>query len=214
MSNIIKVEDQIITIRKQNVILDSDVAILYGIETRRINEAVANNLEKFPQGYVFELKSSEKQELVENFDRFNRLKHSTVLPKAFTEKGLYMLATILKSEQATKTTLEIIETFTGLRELQRTIAQLPDEVDENKQKTLMKRSGELFSELLGKDMHKAERETAIEFNLAMVKVKHSVKQKEKDLTDTTLQLKNAKELLDAGALSQDEFEKLKVKILK
>ena len=66
------------------------------METRRVNETITNNPEKFPNGYIFEFQNAEKQELVENFDRFNRMKHSTVLPKAFTEKGLYMLATILK----------------------------------------------------------------------------------------------------------------------
>lgn len=159
MSNLIKVEDHIITLRNQNVILDSDVAVLYGVQTKEVNQAIANNPDKFPLGYVFELQSAEKQEVVKNFDHLEKLKYSPVMPKAFTEKGLYMLATILKSEQATKTTLEIIEIFTNLRELQRTIAQLPDEADENKQKSLMKRSGELFSELLGRDMHKAESET-------------------------------------------------------
>ena len=77
------------------VILDRDVAELYGVETRDINKAVKNNPKKFPPGYVFELNNSEKQELVENFHRFNSLKHSTVAPHAFTEQGLYMLATIL-----------------------------------------------------------------------------------------------------------------------
>ena len=62
--------------------------------TKRINEAVKNNPEKFPDGYIFEVNANEKNELVENFDRFNKIKHSTVKPKAFTERGLYMLATI------------------------------------------------------------------------------------------------------------------------
>ena len=94
MKNIVDVESKIITIRNQQVILDSDVAELYGVKTKRVNEAVSNNPEKFPEGYVFELFEHEKNELVEIFDRFNRQKHSTAMPKAFTEKGLYMLATI------------------------------------------------------------------------------------------------------------------------
>lgn len=76
---------------------------------------MSNNTDKFPKGYIVELSKDEKQELVEKFHRFNRLKHSTVLPKAFSEKGLYMLATILKSKQATVTTLSIIETFAKIR---------------------------------------------------------------------------------------------------
>ena len=75
------------------------------------------NPDKFPPGYVFELNNSEKQELVENFHRFNSLKHSTVAPHAFTEQGLYMLATILKGDLAISTTIAIIDTFTKLCKL-------------------------------------------------------------------------------------------------
>ena len=115
MTNIIEVESRIITLRNQQVLLDSDVADLYGVETRDINKAVKNNPEKFPQGYIMELDTSEKTELVENFLRFNRQKHSTSLPKAFTEKGLYMLATILKSPKAVQTTIAIVEAYAMLK---------------------------------------------------------------------------------------------------
>jgi len=98
MSEIVKFEDlqdRIIELRGQKILLDADVAQIYGVETRDINKAVTNNPDKFPAGYFVELSKAEKNELVENFHRFNRLKHSTVNPKAFPEKGLYMLATIL-----------------------------------------------------------------------------------------------------------------------
>lgn len=116
-----KVENRIINLRGQQVIIDRDVAELYGVETRDVNKAVKNNPDKFPNGYIFPLTSEEKLELVENFHRFNPLKHSTALPHAFTEKGLYMLATILKSPIATMTTFAIIETFSKLRLISRTI---------------------------------------------------------------------------------------------
>lgn len=74
-----KVEDKIIKIRNQKVILDSDV---YGVETKRINEAVKNNTDKFPQGYIIELTEDEKQEVVENFDHLQKVKFSPNLPKA------------------------------------------------------------------------------------------------------------------------------------
>lgn len=93
-----KVESKVITVRDTQVILDRDLAALYGVETRDINKAVKNNPNKFPKGYIIDLTASEKHELVENFHRFNSLKHSTVNPHAFTEKGLYLLATILNSE--------------------------------------------------------------------------------------------------------------------
>ena len=113
----IDVESKIITLRGQQVILDCDVAELYGVETKRINEAVSNNPEKFPEGYVLLLEEQEKNELVEIFDRFEKQKHSTVLPRAFTEKGLYMLATILKSPRAVQTTIAIVEAYAKLKEL-------------------------------------------------------------------------------------------------
>src|SRR3989337_131572 len=89
-------KDLIIELRGQSILLDSDVAEIYGVETRDINKAVANNPDKFPAGYIIELSKSEKTGLVENFHRFDKLKHSTVNPKALAEKGLYMLATILR----------------------------------------------------------------------------------------------------------------------
>ena len=106
--NIIKieqVEDKILTLRGARVIIDADVATLYGVETKEINQAVKNNPKKFPEGYIFDLSETEKGELVENFHRFAKQKHSSILPRAFTERGLYMLATILKSSKAVDTTI-------------------------------------------------------------------------------------------------------------
>ena len=129
--DIVKTESKIIVIRDTQVILDRDVAELYGVETRDINKAVKNNPKKFPPGYIIELNSSEKQELVENFHRFNTLKHSTVAPHAFTEQGLYMLATILKGDLAISTTIAIIDTFTQLRKLARTIDKVNEDAKEH-----------------------------------------------------------------------------------
>ena len=83
MSNILKFSDvtnKIITIREQKVLLDSDVAELYGVETKEVNQAVKNNSKKFPDGYTIDTTKEKKNELVKNFDRFNKLKHSTVCP--------------------------------------------------------------------------------------------------------------------------------------
>ena len=130
--------------RGQQVILDADVAELYGVETRDINKAVRNNPEKFPPGYIFEINESEKNELVENFHRFERQKHSTVFPKAFTEKGLYMLATILKSPKAVETTIAIVETYAKLKELSRVIVEVPQHEDKStEQQVLLHRGGQL-----------------------------------------------------------------------
>ena len=101
------VKSKIIAIRNTKVIIDRDVAELYGVETKRINEAVKNNLEKFPEGFILIFTTEEWKSLKSKFSTLNnpqgRGQHSKFIPKAFTEKGLYMLATILKSPQATQT---------------------------------------------------------------------------------------------------------------
>jgi ORF6N domain len=182
MSDVAKIENLrefIIEIRGQGVLLDSDVAVIYGVETKRINEAVKNNPDRFPSGYVIELNDNDKNELVENFDRFNRLKHSSTTPRAFTEKGLYMLATILKSQQALQATLSIIETFSKIRELSRGIKELSVVQDKAEQKSLMQKSGELIAEIFDDDLQTSDTETSIELNFAVLKFKHTIKKKNK-----------------------------------
>ena len=135
------------------------------METKRINEAVNNNPEKFPEGYTWTVNEQEKNELVENFDRFEKQKHSSVLPRAFTEKGLYMLATILKSPRAVQTTIAIVEAYAKLKELSRVIVEIPKQ-QENKeaQKKLAHRSGQLVEELMSDVLPKQSSETTIEMN--------------------------------------------------
>ena len=159
--------------------MDFAVAELYGVETMRVNEAVKNNPKKFPEGYILELTKEEKAEVIEIFDN-PKLKFSPVLPKAFTEKGLYMLATILKGDKATETTIAIIEAFAKLRELSRTIGELSANPDKYTQKSLMQKSGEIMADLFGEDMQTDETETEIELNFAVLKLKHTIRRKGKD----------------------------------
>jgi hypothetical protein len=178
MNEIVKfnqVEDKVLCLRNQSVILDSDVAVLYGVQTKEINQAVKNNPDKFPEGYLWGVNIDEKTELVKNFDRFNPLKHSSALPTAFTEKGLYMLATILKSPIATQTTLEIIETFAKLKEFSRTITEYTQLPDEQERKSRLNRSGEILSDLIGNELETTETETSFELNLAVLGFKHTIK---------------------------------------
>ncbi|GBR73519.1 putative ORF6N domain protein [Candidatus Termititenax aidoneus] len=116
MKNIVpysNVEKKIITIRGQKALLDSDVAELYGVETKRVNEALKNNPDKFPSGYVLCLTDEEMRPLRSKFSTLEkgRGKYSKYNANVFTEKGLYMLATILKSPRAAETTIAIVETF-------------------------------------------------------------------------------------------------------
>lgn len=175
MTNILEVENKIITLRDQQVILDSDVAELYGVETKRINEAVSNNPEKFPDGYVFQLDNLEFMNLRPKFST-TKFHMTRQLPKAFTEKGLYMLATILKSPRAVETTIAIVEAYAKLKELSRVMTEIPQRKENSlEQKTLLQRGGQLVEDLLTDVLPVQSSETSFELNLAMFKFKHSVK---------------------------------------
>lgn len=169
------VEKKIINLRNEKIILDSDIALLYGVETKEVNRAVKNNPDKFPEGYVFTLKKSEKTEVVKNFHHLFKLKFSPQLPKAFTEKGLYMLATILKSEKATQTTISIIEAFAKIKNISRNIKYFKEAEDENRKHNILKKSSKLIAEIFDDDLKVNESETTIEINFAVVKFKHRFK---------------------------------------
>ena len=173
------VEERMIILRKQPVLIDADVADLYGVETKRINEAVRNNPKKFPCGYIFELDRFEKKEVVEKIVHLNKLKFSKVQPVAFTERGLYMLATILKSERAIDTTLAIVDTIVRVREMARTMEALQKVEDGGvQQRNLLQRTGDLLAEVVGRNLSTHATETEVEFNFAVVKIKHKILRKE------------------------------------
>ena len=112
------IQNKIFTIRGEQVMLDSDLATLYGVETKRINEAVRNNIEKFPSDFYFELSKQEDEFLRSKISTFKEnLKNRKYASKVFTEQGVYMLATILKSKIATDVTISIIRTFAQMRKL-------------------------------------------------------------------------------------------------
>ncbi len=184
--NIVKFENldsKLIKYKDEVVLVDSDVAKLYGVETRDINKAVSNNPSKFPDGYILELTKDEKTELVEKFHRFDKLKHSTVNPKVFTEKGLYMLATIIKSNIATQTTLAIVETFTNVRKLSRNINSIDENQTQEEHQLLVNESNILLDTIIDIEPVRAlkddetEIETKIELNLGIVKVSRVIKTK-------------------------------------
>ena len=195
MTNIIEVENKMITLRNQQVILDSDVAELYGVETKRVNEAVSNNPEKFPKGYVWELSEEEVPALrskISTLKKAGRGQHSKYPPKAFTEKGLYMLATILKSPKAVETTIAIVEAYAKLRELSRVMAEISQQEENSvEQKTLLQRGGQLMEDLITDVLPVQSSETSFELNLAMLKFKHSVKRGADEERVVRLEEKNA-----------------------
>ena len=126
------VQTKIYSIRGQKVMLDSDIAELYGVETKRVNEAVRNNAEKFPDDFTFELDIDEQASLrskISTIDK-GRGRHRKYPPKAFTEQGVYMLATILKSPTATLATVAIMRAFVSMRRFALTYGQIVEKLAE------------------------------------------------------------------------------------
>jgi hypothetical protein len=111
------IESRILLIRGQKVMLDADLAELYGVETKRLNEQVRRNIERFPEDFMFRLTSDEKTEVVANCDHLSKLKFSPTLPYAFTEHGALMLGNVLKSAQAVEMSLMVVRAFVRMREL-------------------------------------------------------------------------------------------------
>ena len=178
-----EVQDKIVLVRNQNVISDADIAKLYGVETKRINEAVRNNPDKFPEDYMFALTSEELQDLRTKISTTNISAKSRTMPKVFTEKGLYMLATILKSPIAVSVTFAIIETFAKTRYLKRELVALHKETDSAQASEKLKRFGEVIADLVMPDLETSETESTLELNFFIGKLKHTVKRTKKLIDD-------------------------------
>lgn len=178
LTNIESVRSRIVIVRQQAVIIDTDVAALYGVETKRVNEAVRNNPEKFPPDYMFVLDKEESAALRSKIstleNKSGRGHYSKYSHKAFTEKGLYMLATILKSRQAVETTFAIIETFAQVRGLKRDLLALNRPETKGK-RSLMQRFGETLQSIVMPDPDVDEIEAFLELNFFVGKVKYSVR---------------------------------------
>ncbi len=110
-----RIEARIFTIRGHKVMLDTDLAEVYGVSTKRLNEQVKRNKKRFPSDFMFELTVHEKAEVVANCDHLKKLKFSPVLPHAFTEHGAVMLASVLSSDTAIRTSVEVVRAFVRLR---------------------------------------------------------------------------------------------------
>ena len=120
MKNLIpvqRIERSILMLREHKVILDSELATLYGVPTKRLNEQVKRNRERFPVDFMFQLTAAEKKEVVANCDHLRHIKFSHVRPFAFTEHGALMAANVLNSPTAIRASLQIIRTFVHLREM-------------------------------------------------------------------------------------------------
>jgi len=125
-----RVQDSILVIRGQKVMLDRDLAELYGVETKRLNQQVSRNITRFPADFMFQLTDEEKTEVVANCNHLNVLKFSKTNPYAFTEHGAVMLASVLNSEKAVQTSILVVRAFIQLRKMLASHEELAKKINE------------------------------------------------------------------------------------
>ena len=124
------IENQILVIRGHKVLIDADLARLYGVTTERLKQQVRRNRERFPEDFVFELTPSEKDEVLANCKHLQKLKFSSVLPQAFTEHGAVMAASVLNSPIAVKASIQVVRAFVRLRSLLAAHKELSGKLEE------------------------------------------------------------------------------------
>ena len=178
-AEIAQVQSRMVMLRNEPVLLAQDVASLYGVEPREVGQAIRNNPAKFPEGYVLSLTKDEIESLKSKFLTLEtgngRGLYSKRGYKALTERGLYMLATILKSPAAAKATLAIIETYAQVRGVKRELAAMHKEKDAKKRLGMMKHFGETVADLVMPDLDTVETESTLELNFFIGKIKHTVR---------------------------------------
>jgi hypothetical protein len=134
-----RLEGLILFLRDERVLLDADLAAIYGVSTKALNQAVKRNAERFPKDFMFKLSAVEKQEVVTNCDHLSRLKYSKARPYAFTEHGALMVANVLSSNEAVKMSLYVVRAFIKQRKLV------------TMQSDILKRLAQMDAKLLGHD---------------------------------------------------------------
>ncbi len=169
-----KVKSKIIEIRDQKVILDNDVAGLYDVETKRINEAVKNNKDKFPDGYLIELTSDEWLSVKSKFSTSPKGGGKVKLPTAFTERGLYMLATILKSPRAVATTIAIIDTFAQIKELTQAVYRFAKSKTYKQKVKIFENSTQIIADLLDNKLIVSQHETTFKIKLPFFEISRKI----------------------------------------
>ena len=181
--DIAAVQSRMLTIRNQQVLLDRDVAALYGVETKALNQAVKRNAERFDEGYIFQLDTHELENWKSQIVTSNLSKEEIAglkmglrrAPYAFTERGLYMLATVLNSDRAVHATKAIIETYAQVRSMVRDMEALQTEkAGSPEQANMLTRAGHKLASLIGDNLSTVSRKTTIELNLALLKISHEV----------------------------------------
>jgi phage regulator Rha-like protein len=129
-----QIEQRILIIRGQRVMLDADLAMLYGVPTRVLNQAVRRNIKRFPQDFIFKLTQPEKNEVITNCDHLKTLKYAKALPNAFTEHGAIMAASVLNTQRAIQISVFVVRAFVKLREMLSTHKELAHKLAELERK--------------------------------------------------------------------------------
>jgi len=177
-------ENKLIKLRDSLVLLDKDVASLYEIEPKKLRQQLKRNLDKFPEDYAYQILDEELNLMVSQNVTPSKKQYGGTNPWVFTEKGLYMVATILKSQNALNATFAIIETFAKVKELSRNINSIMKTTDEQVQKDLAQQSNKILEEIIdiepdiledNEDGEVVETTTKFEFNLGFAKVSRSSK---------------------------------------
>ncbi len=137
--NVVKIPDEviinkIIVLRDKKVMIDRDLAELYGVTTKRLNEQVKRNLKRFPDDFMFQITKEEKEKIILQFGHLKNLKFSAVLPYVFTEHGAVMLASVLNSDKAIEVNIQIIRVFTQIRQMLADNTELRLEIEKIKKK--------------------------------------------------------------------------------
>lgn len=137
--SLVKIPDEIIinkiiVLRDKKVMIDRDLAELYGVTTKRLNEQVKRNLKRFPDDFMFQITKEEKEEIILQFEHLNGLKFSPVLPYVFTEHGAVMLASVLNSDKAIEVNIQIVRVFTQIRQMLADNTELRLEIEKIKKK--------------------------------------------------------------------------------
>ena len=184
MTDIIKfetLENKLLEINGELVLLDKDVANLYKIEPKKLRQQLKRNIDKFPKDYAYQLTERDLNMMVSQNVTPSKQIFGGSLPYVFTEKGLYMVATIIKSKQAINATFIIIETFANIRQLSRNLNSIDENQTDEEQESLVKRSNILLEKIIDiqpttklKD-NETEIETKIELNIGFVKVSRIIK---------------------------------------
>ena len=177
-------ESKLIELRDAFVLIDKDVAMLYEIEPKRLREQLKRNIEKFPKDYAYQVSNEVFDMMVSQNVTPSKSSFGGTNPWVFTEKGLYMVATILKSKNALNATFQIIETFSKIKELSRNINDIMKTTDEDMQKELALKSNKILEDVIDidddileddEDGEIIETKTKFEFNLGFAKVSRSIK---------------------------------------